>query len=92
MARILVEVVLPFLAPFVLVFGYRLLVTRGQAFLASTPWYRLTVAGLALACLSLAAQAFLGGDDPAGRYVPARIENGRIVPGHVEARPVESPR
>ena len=84
MARILVEIVLPFLAPFLLLLGYQLLVTRGRSFLEDTPWYRLTLAGLALGCVSLAAQAFLGGDPPGGRYIPAQIEQGRIVPGRIE--------
>lgn len=84
MVRILLEVVLPFLTPFVLLFGYRLLVTRGRGLLDSTPWYGLVVAGLVLACVSLVILAFRSGDEPGGRYVPAEIRDGRIVPGRVE--------
>ena len=83
MARILVEVVLPFLAPFLVFFGYKLLVTRGRGFLERTPWYVLITGGVALACLSLASLALTGGAAPDGTYRPARIENGRIVPGEV---------
>ena len=74
---------LPFLAPFILFFAYRLLVTRGQRFLLSTPWFVLTAAGLVLVCAGLAALAFLGGQEPRGTYVPPHLENGRVVPGAV---------
>ena len=84
--RIFLQVVLPFLLPFVAFAVHRLLVTRGRRFLENAPWYRLTVLGLALACISLAALAFVGGVKPGGVYVPSRIEGGRIVPGTVERR------
>ncbi len=81
MARVLLEIVLPFLAPFALFYAYRLLVTRGQRFLDSTPWFQLTVVGLILVCASLASLAFIGGQTPRGVYVPPHVENGRVVPG-----------
>ena len=84
MARFLLQVVLPFLAPFAVYGAYRLLVTRGRAFLDRTPWFALTVAGLVLACLGIASMAFIGGAAPGGSYVPSRIEDGRIVPGEVK--------
>jgi hypothetical protein len=84
MLRIFLEVVLPFLVPFVAFGAYRLLVTRGAGFLDRTPWFMLTAAGMLLACASLISLAFLGGERPGGAYVPSRIENGRIVPGEVK--------
>ncbi len=87
MLRILVEVVLPFAAPFLLFLAWRLLVTRGQGLLARTPWYILTVCGLVLVCLSLASLALLGEGDPRGVYIPPHLENGQVVPGSV--RPPE---
>lgn len=86
MLRILIEVILPFAAPFILYLAWRLLVTRGRGLLARTPWYLLTVCGLVLACLSLASLALLGEGDPRGVYVPPHLENGRIVPGTVRPR------
>ena len=84
MLRIFLEIVLPFLAPF-LAFGlYRLLVTRGRGFLDRMPWFMLTAVGILLACASLVSLAFIGGDEPGGAYVPSRIEDGRIVPGEVK--------
>lgn len=84
MLRIFLEVVLPFLAPFLAFGAYRLLVTRGRGILGRTPWFVLTATGMVLACASLASWAFLGGDPAGGAYVPSRIENGRIVPGEVK--------
>lgn len=46
----------------------------------STPWIKLTVAGLALAFAGLVATALLSGSDPGSTYVPARLEGGRILP------------
>ena len=68
--RILLEVALPFLAPFAAYAAYRLLVTNGEGFLQHTPWSLLSIAGLALACAALASLAFMGGAPPGGRYVP----------------------
>lgn len=84
MGRVLLQVVLPFLAPFILFGLYRLLVTRGRAVLERTPWFMLAAAGLVLACGSLVTLAFVGGDPPGGSYQPPRIEDGRIVPGEVK--------
>ena len=80
MARVLLEIVLPFLAPFLVFVLYTLLVTRGRRYLERTPWFFLIACGLVLACLSLASLAFLGGHPPGGEYVPPHVEGGRIVP------------
>ncbi len=87
MLRILLQVALPFLAPFLVFLAYRLLVTRGRGLLVSTPWFLLVSSGLALACVALAALAFVGGAEPGSTYVPARIEDGRVVPGRAAPAP-----
>jgi hypothetical protein len=84
--RVLLEVVLPFLAPFLVFYAYRLLVTQGQGFLERTPWYALIACGVALACLSLISLAFTGGWQPGGEYVPPHVEDGRVVPGVMRPR------
>lgn len=80
MARILLEVVLPFLAPFLLFFLYLLLVTRGRPYLERVPWFVLAVCGFVLAAIALVAPVFLGGSAPGGVYVPPHVEGGQIVP------------
>ena len=84
LARILLEVVLPFLAPFAAYAAYRLLVTRGRALPRSHALVRAhrrrAGAGLRSAWRRWPSSAVRR---PAARYVPPRIENGRIVPGQV---------
>ena len=82
--RIVLQYLLPFLLPFLGYLGYRMLVDRGRGFLEDMPWYVLTVIGLALTVVSLVGLALLEGGSPDGVYVPPHVEDGRIVPGHVE--------
>jgi|GEM_PF-481784 len=83
MLRILLYYIVPFLLPFIGFFTYRYLVTDGRALLKNTPWFVLTVAGLALVIASLFTLALTGGSDVGGDYAPPRLEDGRIVPGEV---------
>lgn len=86
MGRALLEVLLPFLLPFV---GYAvLLALRRRVPFALAAWSRgpvavLVVSGLSLAVLSLLVAGLLW---PRGRgdYVPAHMENGVLVPGRME--------
>ena len=86
MVRVLLEVILPFLAPFLVFFGYVLLVTRGQRFLERTPWFVLITCGLVLVCLSLGSLAFTSGEEPGGEYVAPHVEGGRVVPAETRRR------
>jgi hypothetical protein len=82
MLRVLFEIVLPFLAPFLAYGLWRLLVTGpGRAFADGLPWYALTAAGLLLAGASVLALAFLPGAPPEAIYVPPHMEGSRLVPG-----------
>ena len=44
----------------------------------------LAVGGVVLMVISLLFFINFQGDPPGGKYVPATIENGKIVPGHIE--------
>jgi hypothetical protein len=46
----------------------------------------LLALGLFFAALLTVALSVFSGDGIEGRYVPPQLENGRIVPGHVEPR------
>jgi peptidoglycan/LPS O-acetylase OafA/YrhL len=81
MWRVLVEVVLPFLLPFLAFVAWRLLVTRGRGLLDQIPWYALTVLGLVLVVASLVSLATLPGVDPDVVYEPPHVEGGKVVPG-----------
>jgi len=86
MGRALAESFSFFLAPFALFAVY--LVLRLRYPLALEHWTRgrvamLTLAGLAAA---LAGMILLAAFAPRGqgRYIPAHVEDGRLVPGHIE--------
>ena len=40
--------------------------------------------GMTLGLLSL---AFLGGEPAGGRYIPAHMQDGQLIPGRIEAAP-----
>ncbi|MEZ5825029.1 MAG: DUF6111 family protein [Geminicoccaceae bacterium] len=83
MARIVLQYLFPFLLPFLGYLGWRLLMSRGQDFLKDTPWYVLTIMGLVLSIASLIGLGLVEGGSVDGVYVPAHVEDGRIVPGRV---------
>ncbi|KAB2869163.1 MAG: hypothetical protein F9K43_11715 [Bauldia sp.] len=87
MARLIAFDVLAFLLPFA-AYGAWLFATRGSLSNASD-WPVRTVAYLAMggAVMMLIAIVFFISFDtgqPGKTYVPARLENGVIVPGHFE--------
>jgi hypothetical protein len=91
MSRIIFTYIVPFLMPaaiYVLWVWYR---TRyvaahgGEApKLEQGPWPLLLFAGAVLAFVVLGTTAMLRGDDPTGTYVPPHVENGQVIPGHLE--------
>ena len=86
MGRTLLDAVALFLSPF-LVYGLVLAARRRYPFLAES-WTRgslalLTVAGLAAVVLGLVLLGAMAGRHR-GAYVPAHLENGVLVPGHIE--------
>ncbi len=82
---------LPFIAPFVLYGFYFLLVRRRaradgtlEPSLAEAPWMWLMIAGFALLVVSMTVFAVTDGSDIGGTYVPARLEDGKLVPGEIK--------
>jgi len=92
--RLLFEVVLPILLPALIYLGY-LRVERRRAeargdpatlpWWATTPWVALAAAGVLLAAVLLSVVVLRSGSPVGGVYVPAHMENGGLVPGHVES-------
>ncbi|MDO9461555.1 MAG: DUF6111 family protein [Alphaproteobacteria bacterium] len=39
--------------------------------------------GLGLIVVGMLVTAYIGGDDAGGTYLPARMENGKVIPGEV---------
>jgi hypothetical protein len=86
MIRALVESFALFLVPFV-VFVVYLLIRRRDPVAVDT-WTggriaSLSIAGLALAVLGIVVFGLFE-ERPLGAYVPAHVENGRLVPGRFQ--------
>jgi hypothetical protein len=86
MLRAILEPAALFLSPFVVFAVY--LVLRARYPLALEHWSRgrvstLTLIGLVVAIFGMALFG-LYAPRGQGRYVPAHIENGELIPGHIE--------
>jgi hypothetical protein len=86
MVRVVFEVVLTFLAPFLVYFVYRL-IRPPEKELADAervgPYLVLTLIGILLVGASLVGNMLLT-DRGKGAYVPAVVKDGVVQPGHVE--------
>lgn len=83
MSRIIVHL-LPLLLPFIFYGLYIWHVKRsGRDGPEVTPWFWLSATGLLLVVIGFVVGGLVFGEDP-GQYVPARFEDGRIVPGRIE--------
>jgi len=82
--RILFEILL-FLLPFGLYALYLRIAKQDENAPARThPWTILFASGLMLVVASFLIWGITEGSGTQGVYVPPHLENGRIVPGHVE--------
>jgi len=83
MWRALLEPAAFFVAPFILYVIY--LLARGRHPLKPAHWPNATVVSLTIAGLAVAIAGMLWfgfeHDRPTGAYVPAHVENGKVVPG-----------
>ena len=87
MTRELLERVSLFVVPFA-IYGLYLLLLRVRATTPQHkhPWAGLLIAGLALVVASFIYTGLTEGESTKGVYVPPHVENGKVVPGHVEQR------
>jgi Family of unknown function (DUF6111) len=86
MWRAILEPVLLFSSPFI---GYALyLILRWNYPFALQHWTKTAVSTLTLAGLAMAAGGMLAigilAPRHKGAYIPAHIENGKLVPGHMQ--------
>jgi NADH:ubiquinone oxidoreductase subunit 5 (subunit L)/multisubunit Na+/H+ antiporter MnhA subunit len=82
MLRILLQYLLPLLLPFLAYLVYARLTRR--AGLNDAPWLGLGAAGVGLLVVSLVTWSIMSGSEPGETYVPARVEDGQVVPGTTE--------
>ena len=87
MLRFFLHYLLPLLLPFLIYLAYVAL-TRGRTpgWLDQAPWQTLAITGVALLAVSLVSWGLLTGSPPEEDYVPARFEDGRVVPGKTVER------
>ncbi len=85
MIRLILTRTLLFALPFAL-YGawFALMRLRAKTPGPHTPWTVLIVAGLALVAASFIYVGLTEGESISGVYVAPHVENGKIVPGHVE--------
>ncbi|MCG8692762.1 MAG: DUF6111 family protein [Minwuiales bacterium] len=74
--------VIPMLVPFIIYGIYWIGAKRRQKIgVSDVPWTMLFTSGLALVVISLAFFGFTSGHEAGLDYSPARMEDGRVVPG-----------
>ncbi|MEM7021310.1 MAG: DUF6111 family protein [Pseudomonadota bacterium] len=83
MLRILLQYLLPLLLPLAAYLIYAA-VSRKTRILDGAPWLILAATGVGLMAVSLVSWTLLTGGSPGETYVPARFEDGRVVPGTTE--------
>ena len=91
MTRVFLTIILPLFLPTALYVLWTVAAARFHpgpmpAAWRDLPWLWLALAGAVLAFVILATAVELGGTKN-GVYVPPHLENGTIVPGHVEPAP-----
>ncbi len=93
MVRILLTYVVPLLLPSAIYFVWGWYRTRyvaqhgGEApQLERGPWALLFFIGAVLTLASFAATALMQGSDAGSVYTPPHLENGKLIPGHLEPK------
>jgi len=88
MIRIILMYLIPFLLPLAVYTAFAWYRAKyvasheGEApVIERGPWPYLLLAGAFLTVATAGTMAILGGADPDATYTPARIEDGRVVPG-----------
>jgi hypothetical protein len=80
------EIVLPLILPTVIYVAYfSVLRPRRAGGFPEMPWIWLGGAGVLLLAVTFLALTLFGGADPSARYLPPKVVNGQIVPGHYES-------
>jgi hypothetical protein len=90
MPRVLLTIVLPLLLPTALYLVWVTTLRRsrrnGMTLWTALPWMWLAGAGIGLLAIVLFVVTVHFGAPQEGVYVPPRLQNGHIVPGHIEPK------
>jgi heme/copper-type cytochrome/quinol oxidase subunit 3 len=79
--------VLLFLLPFALYGLYWRFSAKAGERSTAHPWNYLLISGLVLVAASFVFWGVTENTGQQGVYVPAHVENGRVIPGHVDTAP-----
>ena len=94
MFRVVITYIVPFLFPAAIYFAWawyrgRYVASHGGEApkLESGPWPLLLFLGAMLTLASLAVTALTRGSNAGAAYTPPHLENGQVVPGHMDEKP-----
>jgi len=91
MARVLFQYLMPIVLP-TAIYLIWLVHRRRRATATGTvaptwqqgPWFWLILSGMGISAASFVVGALLAGHSPHGKYVPAEVKNGRVIPGQIK--------
>ena len=81
------EIVVPLILPTVIYIAYFSVLRPRRGNFPEMPWIWLGAAGVLLLAVTFLALALMGGADPGEKYLPPKVVNGQIQPGHYEQTP-----
>lgn len=88
--RIIIENIILFLLPTLFYVGYRIMTRRpgdeASGVLTDAPVMVLMATGTLIVLVVLVAFGSVSGGKPGDIYVPPRLEDGKVIPGHSEKR------
>nr|WP_298686695.1 DUF6111 family protein [uncultured Dongia sp.] len=84
MMRAILEVIIPLALPALLYWLYLRIQERRGVTVREVPLSWLAVIGVVLLIISLGAGWLAGSEPPTGKYVPPKVVDGVVVPGHFE--------
>ncbi|MEA2782445.1 MAG: hypothetical protein QOK29_3989 [Rhodospirillaceae bacterium] len=83
--RQFLEIIVPLILPTAIYFTYIILARpRGGGEPPEMPWIWLGLAGALLLIVTFVAIALFGGAAPTAKYLPPKLIDGKIQPGHFE--------
>jgi hypothetical protein len=89
MLRVLLTIVVPLVLPTALYLAWMRVMQReagGGRRWGALPWVWLAAAGTVLLVIVLFVVNVHFGSPEQGVYIPPRVENGQLIPGHIEPK------
>ena len=84
MMRAFLEVIIPLALPALVYWLYLRIQERRGVVVRDVPLSWLAVLGVGLLAIGLGAGWLAGSEPPTGKYIPPKVVDGVVVPGHFE--------